>query len=916
MKKQLSQWLIVLSVLIPCVAIAQAVPEFPGGTYNKEIPTPASVLGFEIGSRPAHHHEAVAYLKKLAEVSPRAEYVEAGYTHENRLLGYLLVSSEKNMAKLEEIKTRMATYSDPRKNKSMTPESTIATAWMMYSIHGDEISGTDAALALAYQLTAGTDKKTLQILDELVVGIDPMENPDGRERALGQIAQYSGYVTNSDAQDMHHTGEWPYGRGNHYFFDLNRDWFILAHPESRARMKALLEWNPVLVVDAHEQGAYDTYLFNPPREPINLNIPSSTRKWWDRFSRDQSAAFDHFQWSYYTRSWYDDLFPGYGSAMPNYWGSVALLYEQAQTDGSVVKQPADRLSSFADAVHHQFISSMANLGTAAENRVRLLEHYAAVRKQALKLDGAYYIHPGDNPTRAERLVDRLLMCGIEVYQTNSAVSRFRGKDREGKYLPGRNLPAGSYVVPLGQPMGILAQAILEFDPRMLDEVLQKEYAELRKGKGSTLYEVSAWSMLLAYDVDAYYDEKGSPKNLRPITDIQASQGRLVEADQAVAFVCAFTDDQAIHALLAMFNKGLNVRAATEPFELGNHRYARGTLLLRANENPANLPEMLAEIARDQQVTIEGLPTMRMGKGPDIGGTEFELLEAPRIGLLAGPSLSVNSVGSIWYVLDYEFRTRISLLNHDHFSGMDLRKYNVLILPGAWGGLQTYKTILGEGGIAKLKNWVRDGGTLIGISDASAFLADTANGFSQVALKQQALDKLDSFTEDLSKRWDAESQIDSLLVWEGRGKPEDAKTASEKTSQQEIKALDEDGRLFHPRGTIMNAILNEEHWLAYGAGGSVPVTIYSSYAFLAKHPVETPARYASAGEIRLSGLMWPEARERWSETAYLTRERLGNGQIILFADEPAYRSYYYGSIRLLLNALVLGPGVGTRVGVDW
>lgn len=915
MNNRLIQLILILGVIFPVMLCGISDQLSAESTYDERIPTPVSVLRFDLGDRPIRHHEAVKYLKKLAEASPRAQYVESGYTHEKRLLGYLLVSSEQNMAKLDKIKGQLQDLSD-LKNPSKNLNSMPATAWMMYSIHGDELSGTDAGVKLAYQLVAGTDNKTKQILDKLVVGIDPMENPDGRERALAQIQQWGSDIINTDAQDIHHAGIWPYGRGNHYFFDLNRDWFILANPESRARIKALIEWNPILVVDAHEMGAYSTYLFNPPREPINININKETRNWWEIFSQDQSKAFDEHQWSYYTRSWYDDFFPGYGSAMPNYWGSVAILYEQSQTDGTVVKKPANKLSSFTEAVHRQFISSMANLTTAAENRTELLKHFTKTRKDASSLKGAFYIVPGENPTRTERLVERLLMVGIEVYRSERAITRFRGKNYYGESYKTSNLPKGTYVIPLGQPMGYLAKAILEFDPRMLNEVLQKEYSDLQKGEGSSLYEVSAWSMLLAYDVDAYFNTKSSIKGLKQVTQIEATTGKLHDLKAAVAYALPYADDQSIHALLAMYEKGLYVRSATDPFESGGRKYDRGTLVLRTNENPDDLAETLKEIALTHRVDIFGIGSMRIKKGPDLGGGEFRLLESPRIAMLTGPDLSIYSLGTTWYLLDHELQTRFSLLNHDNFSGFDLRKYNVLILPSTWGGLSTYKNILGKGGIAKLKDWVKDGGTLISMGGGSAFLADTSSGFSRVQLKRQALSKLDLYDEALAKEALANETIDSLVIWENKKPKASEETESEKLAKEKMKTIDERARLFQPRGTIMNAELDPEHWLSFGAGESVPVTVYSSYAFLSKGAVQTPARFAPADKLRLSGLLWPEAKERWANTAYATRESSGKGQIILFTNEPAYRSYYYGSIRLLLNAMLLGPGMGTNVGVDW
>ncbi len=239
--------------------------------------------------------------KTLAEISPRVRLVESGETHEKRQLYYLLVSSEDNIAKLDAIQEDISKLADPRKIKSNKKAKQIidtspAVVWLMYSIHGDELSGTDASLQVAYQLATGTDSVTVKLLNDLIIGIDPMENPDGRERYLAQMQQWTGLQSHSDVQSIQHNGVWQGGRTNHYFFDLNRDWFILAHPETRARVKTILQWNPQIVVDAHEMYNLDTYLFSPSSEPYNPNLNPIILKWMNVFAADDAKAFDQYGW--------------------------------------------------------------------------------------------------------------------------------------------------------------------------------------------------------------------------------------------------------------------------------------------------------------------------------------------------------------------------------------------------------------------------------------------------------------------------------------------------------------------------------------------------------------------------------------------------------------------------------------------
>jgi len=887
-------------------------PYFPNGTYLKDVPTPESVLGFKIGDQPARYHEALNYIKVLAEKSQRAKFFIQGKTHEDRTLSYLVISSEENIKNLESIKSNLKKLSDPRSlsNPKQIIDSSPAVAWMMYSIHGNEISGTDASLQLAYQLAAGTDEKTMLILNNLVVGIDPMENPDGRERYLHQAQQMMGKVVNSDGQKIQLPGLWPSGRVNHYLFDLNRDWFILSQPESQARVKTQFEWNPQLVVDAHEMGSQSTFLFNPPREPINYNVSESVRKWWDIFADDQRAAFDSRGFSYYSGEWYDDLYTGYGSTVPNFKGAIGILYEQATTDGTIIKRHDGTLLTYYRAINQQFTSSVSNLTTAANNRKKLLTHFYNFRKEAANTKGAYYIKPNGNKARLSKLIEKLQMQGIEIKIANNSFSEkaigFYSKSKA------EDFPKGTVIIPLNQPLGTFIHSMFEFDPRIKTEVLEEEQEKLEKRGSGIMYDVTAWSMLMAYDVDGYYSTSLNSVKTENYSG-ESSIGTLTTPQNTVAFICEFTNDNTIKALQYMYEADLQVRSAREPFTIAGKDYARGTLLLRVNENPVNTKENLEHIAKKTGVNIIGVSTMHSQKGNDLGGGYFPLLEKPRIALLTGTKINIYNMGTIWNLLDNEYKQRLTVLNYEWLGRADLRKYNVLLLPSSW---YNFKDILTKSVLAKIKTWVKSGGTLISVGSASAFLADSSSKFSKVKRKSQSLKKLAEYDEALIDETFWKNAISEQAIWDGIMPKKKATKKKDPTDIKVMTKLDKRGRLYYPKGAILNVNLDEEHWLSFGLNNSVPALVQTRNAFLAKKPVKTVGRFSGPKELRLSGLLWPEARERWAETAFLTQESMGNGQLIMFANEPIYRSYFYGTARLLLNAIYLGPGLGANVVNEW
>jgi len=927
---------IIVSFRAPLAVSAEEEPPpfYPDGRYDPSVPAPESVLGFRVGERPVGYGEAVAYFTALADASPRVLYRESGRSWEGRAMYYLVVTSEENMARLDAIRADRAKLADPRTidddEAARIVERIPANVWLMYTIHGNEFSGTDSSVQLAYQLAAGTDAATEKILRELVIGLYPMQNPDGRERFLAQMKQWNGMVPGSDSQSIQFGGVWPGGRTNHYLFDLNRDWFILAHPESRARVETLLDWNPQVVIDAHEMSAFSTYLFNPPRDPINLHIHPKIRKWWRVFAKDQAGAFDRHGWSYFTREWLEDWYPGYTTSWTGCIGAVPILYEQAYTGGTQVKRPDGTVLTFRDAVHHHFVSSLANLTTAAENRAALLEDFHAMKKEALAgarndRRKAFLIPPGGNPSRARSLVERLLMQGIEIERARSPFTMKGLRDYWDDTPVERTLPAGTWIIPLDQPKRPLVNAILEFDPRLSMDFLREEREDLEKGRGTRMYEISTWSMLLAYGVEACVSDERPDVDAVRLDRPDTVDGTVINPRPAFGFVIDYADDSAVQALIRLFENGCRVRASRKPFTVEGRSFPRGSLLVRLNENDETAASVVDGIARETGAEIVGVNTALSDDGPDLGGGEFQLLMSPRVAVLAGPSISTYSFGELWYLLDTELRCRYSLLNSRALGSTDLRKYNVLILPSA--SPSACRSFLGSH-LPKLRDWVEGGGTLIALGGASAFFADSTTAVSRVRLYRDSLGELERF-EDAVKHeetaWKAE--IDSLLVWEYAKALEKRKKEKEKEGDKaekpapkpdraQMEELDRRRRLYYPRGTILRAELDVEHWMNFGMGEKVPALIYSTYAYLSKKPVETPARFAGASDLRVSGLLWPEARTRWAKTAYATRESLGKGQVILFAGQPTYRSYFYGTGRMLVNSILLGPGFGTQPAVEW
>ena len=901
-------------------------PFMAGADFNSKIPSPESVTGFPVGKKAVGHNQLVSYLEILAEASDIVKLVEYGKSHEGRSLYYLIITSSDNHKKIEQIKADNARLADPRKLQNEAEAKKIienlpAIAYLNYGIHGDELSSSDAAMYVIYHLAASRDKKTIKLLEDTVIIINPMINPDGRERFLGQIFQMTGVVENPDIQAMQHTALWSRGRGNHYLFDMNRDWLILNQPEVKNIAPVIADWNPHLLVDSHEQGPFDNYLFEPPNDPVNAYLSDSINKWRKFFSEEQAAAFNEYGWTYFTKDWYSDWGPIYANAWANLRGAVGILYEQARANSALVKQPTGHIMQYRETVHHHIVSTFANLQTLCDNRKQILTDFYEDRKYSVTPqagDKVFIIPPAKDSVRWQKLIDLIQRQGLEVEFAQADFTAKNATDTFQQVYESKDLPEGSAVIKPSQPLRRLLLTLLEFDLRLDDKFIQKERKELENHKETLLYDASSWSLPLCFGLEAYCAESISDVKLNSVRPERET--KWTASESKFGYLLDFSTDDIYPAIVRLLNEDCHPRAATKPFKINGTDYDRGTILLRGNENPDNLYDILKQINNDFDIEIIPVDTALVEDGFDLGSNRFQLLTEPRTAITSQWPVSTYSFGSIWYLIDNQLRMKCSPLNIQNIGQVDLRKYNVLILPDAGGLGQA----LNGSGFGQIKQWVEDGGTLIAIGSSAFALADQSREFSAVRLKKDVLDKLEEYAEAVQLEKDASDvKVDPNMVWNGRLESDVADSNNDKKSEdkkvgdiEKLKREDERNRIFSPHGAFLATVLNPEQWPAFGLGEKMPVFFSGSSCLMSKYPVQTPVRMGEAEGLRLSGLLWPEARERIADSAYLTVERLGRGQVILFADDPTYRMWFAGQQRLLKNAILLGPGLGTDQPVPW
>jgi Zinc carboxypeptidase len=914
------------------------VPFAPWAENSNSLIPASAILGHDIGVRSAFPAEIHELLRVWAEQSPRAELVDYATSHEGRPLIYLAVSSPANLARLDEIQADMHRIHDPRGLEAADADRIIADlpaiAWMAYSIHGNETSGADGALALAYHLMSDDSERTRTLLEDTVILIDPVQNPDGRHRFLTQNAEHRGWMPSIDEQSLLHGGYWPWGRTNHYHFDLNRDWILGVHPESRGRIDAANDWNPIFMVDGHEMGAQDSFLFSPSREPVNAFFPESMETWAGAFASDQASAMDRYGWRYYTGEWNESWYPGYTNGWASSNGAISFLYEQARIAEDGVYRPEGTVLTYRESVHHQFISSIANLESLATNREAILRDFLADRREAVagnSLSAPTFVVSADGDLqRMMRLLDLLLLQDIEVYRNDSAITLNRATDQLGRNVRGVSIPAGSLIIPARQPRARLVRNLLDFDPHMSQEALVAERQDVISGEGSGIYDTTAWNITMLYNLPAYtVDGTVSGGRLATWQDLVAPEFPHPRIEGAVAWVVAGDDDRAPVMAARLMQQGIPVRLAQTEFELAGMTYPRGSLVVNradvTDPRRGGAVTVMTQIAMDLGVQVHTLRTgLSPGDGADLGGGEFILLEPPRVAMLSRGLTSTYDFGSIWHHLDTRVGLTTTHLDESAFFD-DLRRYNVLIVPDRY--VPGVAGVLGD-----LNDWVSSGGTLILVADSAIeFMGEDGLGATTTLPAVLETGELAEYDLAVQRSWLAEMVPDEMPSnWDRQAFP-DADgpwNLEDYESPEVLLRRDEWEAQFMPSGALLAARTDQTHWLTMGVGETLPVLFADSPLLMttgeapvrmgvyAEGDADSPRRIGWAtlppGHdmlLRMSGLLWPEAAARIADAAWVTRDRVGNGQVIRFATSPVFRGTTMGTARVLTNAIVFGPGMG-------
>ena len=849
------KYLLPLSLLLVASSLkAQKQPltyYLPDIGYLPDIPTPESFLGYQIGEWHLSHDQQLFFMKALAAASPRVTITEYARTYEGRPLVYLTITSEANHRRLEQIRLAHLALSDPESSAGADIAALPTVLYQGFSIHGNEPSGGNAAPLVAYYLAAGQSDEVQQILDETVILLDPCFNPDGFHRFSTWANMHKNHNLTDDSQDREYHEAWPRGRTNHYWFDLNRDWLLAQHPESQGRIRVFHDWKPNILTDHHEMGTNASFFFMPGvPERTNPITPWENQELTGKIGAYHAAALDEIGSLYYTQEGYDDFYYGKGSTYPDANGGIGILFEQASARGhlqSTINGPL----SFSFAIRNQVATALSTQKAAVALRPELLDYqrrfYHSAMEAARKEDRKAVVF-GDvqDQARLSALVQILRRHQVDVYQL--------GKPLE---LGGQSFrPETAFIVPFEQPQYRLIRGLFDTVTTFQDSIF---------------YDVSSWALPLAFNI-AYAEVPSQSYNGsllgEPVKGLAPEWKVEPPAMSQYAYLLEWEDYYAPRALNLLMDKGLRAKVATRDFELSGRNYHKGTVLIPVQNQartPAQVHQLVSRAVAESRAPIYPVATGFTPSGIDLGSNDFEALKPAKVLLLVGEGISSYGAGEVWHLLDQRFAMEVSKMELDDLPGSSLDRYTVLVMPDGNYGRVSRK------GWDKIREWAREGGTLITIEAAAK--AAHEQGLAGLRLRETPVKEGDTTVE-----------------------------------RRPYERLGADRGSENIGGAIVAADVDLSHPLFFGCHRS-PMPLFRSNR-LAFEPTDnayaTPAIYTESP--LLSGYIKDKNLELIRKSAAVVVSGIGKGRTICLIDNPNFRAFWYGSNRIFVNSIFFGSAI--------
>ena len=798
--------------------------------FNESIPTPESVIGHQVGKWHVTHDKLIQYMEVLAKSSDRITIENRGFTYEDRPLILLTITSKENHQNIDKIKKEHKEVSDG--NKMDDYKDLPVIIYQGFSIHGNEASGSNASLLLAYYLAASKSDFVNDLLENSVILLDPSFNPDGLQRFAYWANTNRNMNLNPDPNDREYNEVWPGGRTNHYWFDMNRDWLPVQLPESRARIKSYNEWLPNILTDHHEMGTNATFFFQP-------GIPSRTHPLTPMLNQELTKRIADFHVKefnaigslYYSEESFDDFYYGKGSTFPDINGGVGILFEQASSRGHI-QESTNGILTFPFTIKNQFTAAISTLKAGLNLREDLIEYqfnfYKDSREESSKLKNKGIIF-GDSKDRNKTmyLAEILDRHEIEFYHINKDLKH------KGKLYKKNN----AFIIPRSQKKSKLINAMFE---------------SRTKFKDSLFYDVSAWTFPLAFNLD--YDMNIDMNNAGEVGDYKILNQKIggVTKKTNYAYLMEWHEYNTPNVLDDILSNNMIAKVALKKFKIEGKTFDYGTILIPVfNKEIESTYKFLDKIAKDNDITIHGVDT-GMSEGIDLGSNNFRRINKKKIALLVGDGISAYDAGEIWHLFDTRYNINVTKLDVRNLSSADISKYTTIIMPNSKG--------LNIKNSSKIKKWIEDGGTLVAYKNSIKWI-------ERNELVKYNFKETDRTAENIN--------------------------FEEKRSYFGAQAIG---------GAIFNAKIDRTHPINFGFKNSSISLFRNSTIFIEadKDSYNNPIIYSDSP--LLSGYISKENLDNLKSTVPLKIDKVNKGRIISITDNTNFRAFWYGTNKLLVNAI--------------
>jgi hypothetical protein len=817
-------------------------------TYDKNVPTPEEFFGFQVGEQHLSHDQIVAYMRELDRVSDRISLQMIGRTHEFRQLLILTITSVENHKNLAAIQAEHLKLSDPSVSASVETAKMPIVVYQGHSIHGNEPSGANAGVLAAYFWAAAQGKEVDETLQNVVILFDPAFNPDGLQRFSQWTNMHRSKNLVSDPSSREFSEIWPYGRTNHYWFDLNRDWLVSQMPESQARIKIYHDWKPNILTDHHEMGSNGTFFFQPGvPSRVNPFTPPKNQELTAKIGEFHAKALNRIGSQYYTKQGFDDFYYGKGSTYPDVNGAVGILFEQASSRGHA-QRTANGVLTFPFTIRNQLTTSLSTIEAARFLRVEMLNYQRdfyrnSVAEAAKDAKKAYIFGEKYDRSRLHFFVEMLRRNQIKVYELGQNYKDFTKET--------------SYIVPLEQPQYKLIRASFE------------RYTEGVNGffADSLFYDISSWTLPLAFNINHSVLENGafSPNLIgKEVTETAALKGEIVGGKSDYGYAFEWDDYLAPLLLNAILGENVQAKLANAPFKIGTNGFNYGTVFVpvqNQSKSSEAIFSFLEKTVKKTGVKIYALQTGLATEGVDLGSPSVVNIKKPNVALLVGEGVSNNDAGEVWHLLDTRYEMQAVQIDVTNIGRMKLDNYTCVVMVDG-----TYSATTA----GKIREYLASGGTVAAFGKAVKFLK--TNDLCSVEFKTVSAKSL---------------------------------FAKDKNARRPYDKFDDDEGAQVIGGAIFETELDLTHPLLYGYRQAKLPVFRGDTMFMeaAQNPYSSPLRYTA--NPLMSGYLSNQNKELAKSAASIIVSNVGSGRVIASIDNPNFRAFWYGTNKIMANMIFFG-----------